>query len=45
MVVAGGLMALALMYVWCADIRIFPMAECAQGLKLVDACPAPRRRR
>jgi len=41
---ASGLMALALMYVWCADIRIFPMAECAQGLKLVDACP-PRRRR
>jgi hypothetical protein len=37
-------MALALMYVWCADIRIFPMAEAAQGLKLVENCP-PRRRR
>jgi len=33
-----------LMYVWCADIRIFPMAECAQGLKLVEDCP-PRKRR
>jgi len=40
---AAGLMALALMYVWSADIRIFPMAECAQGLKLVEECP-PRRR-
>ena len=41
---AAGLMALALMYVWCADIRIFPMAECAQGLKLVEDCPTRRRR-
>jgi hypothetical protein len=41
---ATGLMALALMYVWCADIRIFPMAEAAQGLKMIDTCP-PRKRR
>jgi hypothetical protein len=37
-------MALGLMYVWSADIRIFPMAECAQGLKLCERCP-PRGRR
>ncbi len=41
---ATGLMALALMYVWSADIRIFPMAECAQGLKLVEECPRRRRK-
>jgi hypothetical protein len=41
---AAGLMGLALMYVWCVDTRIFPMAEAAQGLKLAEACP-PRRRR
>jgi len=41
---AAGLMALSLMYVWSADIRIFPMAECAQGLKLVEQCPNRRRR-
>jgi len=41
---AAGLMVLALMYVWSADIRIFPMAECAQGLKMAEAAP-PRRRR
>lgn len=40
---AAGLMALALMYVWSSDLRIFPMAECAQGLKLVEECPARRR--
>ena len=40
---ASGLMALALMYVWCADIRIFPMAEAAQGLKLAEDCPGRRR--
>lgn len=39
---AAGMMALALMYVWCADMRIFPMAECAQGLKLVQQCPERR---
>ena len=37
-------MALALMYVWCADIRIFPMAECAQGLKMVEDSPTRSRR-
>ena len=40
---AAGLMALALMYVWCADIRIFPMAEAAQGLKMTERCPPARR--
>ena len=40
---ASGLMALALMYVWSADIRIFPMAECAQGLKLAEECPTRQR--
>ena len=44
MIGAAGLMALALMYVWCADIRIFPMAETAQGLKMIDTCPAKKRR-
>lgn len=41
---AAGLIAMALMYVWSADIRIFPMAECAQSLKLAEASP-PRQRR
>ena len=41
---AAGLMALSLMYVWCADIRIFPMAQAAQGLKMAEACPAACRR-
>ena len=42
---AAGLMALALMYVWSADIRIFPMAEWAQGMKLVEGCPDNKRER
>jgi len=41
---AAGLMAMSLMYVWCADIRIFPMAEAAQGLKMAEECPGRRRR-
>lgn len=41
---ASGMMALALMYVWCADVRIFPMAECAQGLKLAETCQPAKRR-
>lgn len=40
---AAGLMAMALMYVWCADIRIFPMAETAQGLKMIEDCPRRKR--
>lgn len=40
---AAGLVILGLMYVWCADIRIFPMAEAAQTLKLVEECPKRRR--
>ncbi len=41
---AAGMLAFALMYVWSADIRVFTMAECAQGLKLAENCPKRSRR-
>ncbi len=38
-----GLMALAMTYVWCSDMRTFVMASAANGLKLADHTPGRKR--
>ena len=40
----GGVFNLSLAYIWCADIRIFVMAQLANGLKLVEDMTRPSRR-
>ena len=39
-----GLVALAFTYVWQAEMRLFPMIACANGLKLAEHIPGPKRR-
>jgi len=41
---AGGVFNLSLAYIWCADIRVFIMAMCANGLKLIEAMDRKSRR-
>jgi len=39
----AGMVGMAFMYVWAADIRTFIMASCAHGLRLADHLGANRR--
>lgn len=38
-----GLMAIAMSYVWCSDIRTFVMASAANGLKMAEVTEQPKR--
>ena len=41
----AGVWNLSLAYMWAADVRVFVMATCANGLKLIDEMEPPLRRR
>ena len=41
---ASGVFNFSLAYIWCADIRIFVLGLCANGLKLIDRLDRPSRR-
>jgi len=41
---AQGLAALAMTYSWQAEMRIFPMIACANGLKLAETVRGPKKR-
>ncbi|NKB71936.1 MAG: hypothetical protein GKR89_33080 [Candidatus Latescibacteria bacterium] len=42
---ASGVLNFSLAYIWCADIRIFVLGLCANGLKLIDQLDLGSRRR
>ncbi len=41
---SGGIWNLSMAYIWAADVRVFVMANCSNGLKLIEEMPVKLRR-